>query len=91
MIILNDFLELKIHSLPSSFQLYGEIEIYFINTDDYTLIAIPKWNFSFLWDLEIDSIVNKAELIKVLSRPMVDLDAEELADKILNYFYTFSW
>ena len=91
MITLNDFLELKIHSLPSNFQLYGEIEIYFINTDDYTLIVIPKWNFSFLWDFKIDSIVNKAELIKVLSRPMAGLDAEELADKILNYFYTFSW
>lgn len=88
---MSELLELKIHSLPSHFQFYGDVEIYFINTDDYTLIAIPKWNLSFLWNFEIDVTINKAELTKVLSRPMSDSDSEELADKILNYFYTFNW
>lgn len=84
----NDFLELKVYDLPKSIDGYGDVEIYFTNTNDFTLIVIPTWNFSFKWELENDSVITKSNLQKALSKPMADSDAEVLADKVLNYLYT---
>ena len=60
--------------------------MYFLHTEHYTLISIPAWNWSFLWNLiGTDDREVKEECIKVLSVPMSLGDAEALTDRIYSY------
>lgn len=60
--------------------------VYFLHTEHYTLISIPEWNWSFLWNLiGTDDRIVKKECIKALSVPMFSRDAEALTERIYSY------
>lgn len=91
---MNEYVELKTEIMP--FEGYGKVEIYFTNTEDFTLISMPNWSFSFLWNLkDADTIEddnkNKNELIKVLSVPMGEADATRLSQIIFQYLWNGKW
>lgn len=85
---------IQVKFLP--FEGYGKVEIYFSNTENFSLISIPNWNFSFLWELKDDDtkltdIENKNKLIKALSVPMFERDATKLSDVISQYLWNCKW
>lgn len=91
---MSEYLELKMEISPV--EGYGEVKIYFTNTEDFSLISIPDWSFSFLWELKDDDTVlvdnaNKDKLIKALSVPMFESDAIELANVIFQYLWNGKW
>lgn len=91
---MNEYVEFKTEIMP--FEGYGKVKIYFTNTEDFTLISIPNWGFSFLWNLkDADTIEddneNKNELIKVLSVPMGESDAIKLSQIIFQYLWNGKW
>lgn len=83
------FVEVKTEIMP--IKGYGEVKLYFTNTEDFTLISVPDWNFSFLWELKDDDNDNKNNLIKALSVPMFESDATELANIIFQYLWNGKW
>lgn len=58
--------------------------VYFTHTEHYTLIAIPEWNWSFMWDLNLNDEEQIKNCIKALSVPMFESEAEALAARIYN-------
>ena len=89
-----EYEKIQVEVLP--FEGYGNVEIYFSNTEDFSLISIPNWSFSFLWNLkDTDTIEddnkNKNELIKALSVPMGESDAVKLSRTISQYLWNGKW
>lgn len=80
-----DYLKLEVRTFEE-FNKYGSVSIYFTHTENYTLMSIPAWNWSFMWDFSgyTDDQL-KEECIKALSVPMFDQDAEKATERIVKY------
>lgn len=74
-----DYLELEIKAFKE-FHNNGCIA-YFMNTEHYSLISIPNWNWSYMWDFNKDDTIAKEGYIKVLSEPMFLDDAIEITER----------
>jgi len=61
------------------------IKVYFSHTEDFSLISIPEWNWSYLWNIETDDREAIKECTKALNVPMFEEKAEELANRFYRY------
>lgn len=89
-----EYQKMTIKKLP--FEGYGDVKIYLFDTENFSLISIPDWNFSFLWELKDEDTIeidnkNKSELIKVLSVPMGERDAIKLSNVISQFMRNGKW
>lgn len=64
---------------------YGNAAVHFAHTDDYTLVAIPEWNWCYLWDVFIEDKLAKKQCVDSLSDPMFPDAAVKLTDEIYDY------
>ncbi|MED4037042.1 hypothetical protein [Niallia taxi] len=84
-----EYLELEIKAF-NEFRNNGCIA-YFMNTEHYSLISIPNWNWSYMWDFNKDDITAKEECIKALSEPMFLDDAIEITERFFQYLLRRKW
>lgn len=64
---------------------YGDPEVYLSHTDTFTLVSIPEWNWSFLWNVSLDDSKAKEQLVKSLLDPMFEDAAEAFVNELYNY------
>lgn len=63
----------------------GEL-VYFSHTENFIITSIPKWNWSYMWNLEIkDDKQMIEECTKALSVPMFSDDAKKLTERIYRH------
>lgn len=66
-------------------ELYGNPDVYLSSTETFTLVAIPEWNWSFLWDVDMDDIIAKKKCITAISDPVFPDDAKAFVEELYHY------
>lgn len=91
---MNEYLVFKTEFVP--LKTYENVEIHFVDTEDFSLIAVPDWNFSFMWklndgDTETTDVATKNKLAKALTTRLSDSDSKVLASMIYGYLWRGKW
>lgn len=77
--------DITVKKFDNASLLGNDVTVYFSDTEDYSLINIPAWNWCYLWEVSKDEALAKEECIKALSIPMFEDDAIQLTQRIYEY------
>jgi len=64
---------------------YGNVDVFLSHTGELTVISIPEWNWSHVWDKSNSEGLEMLNCIDSLSEPMFKDVAGEFAEEIHTY------
>lgn len=75
----------EIKQFDSLKERYGNTDVYLSHTESFTLVAIPEWHWSFLWDISVNDLTAKKQCMDALSAAISQATAEVFVDELYNH------